>query len=188
MCHLFQIAKDLDDGLFYLLRLFLICLGYGSEDAGEPRQVVAIDRREIRASVEGLALRGEKHGQRPTPASGQHLHRVHIDLIHVRPLFAINLDIDEELVHQRGDLLILEGFPLHHMAPVARGIANRKKNRLVLRARLFKGLRSPRVPIDRIMSVLQQVRGLLVHQTIGMHDRCTHRIAGLTACGSNSKW
>ena len=167
MCHLFQIAKDLDDGLFYLLRLFLICLGYGSEDAGEPRQVVAIDRREIRASVEGLALRGEKHGQRPTPASGQHLHRVHIDLIHVWPLFTIDLDVDEELVHQRGDLLILERLVLHHMAPVASRVPDAQQNWLVLGLRLRERFRSPGVPVHRVVRMLQEIRAGLASETVG---------------------
>src|ERR1017187_997712 len=55
------------------------------------------------------------------------------------------------------------------MAPVAGRIADRKENRLVLAPGLFKGLRTPRVPVHWIAGVLQQVRALFVGQAVGVH-------------------
>ena len=56
-----------------------------------------------------------------------------IDLVEVRPLFAIHLDVDERLVHDRRNLGVLERLVRHHVAPVARRIADRQQDRLVLR-------------------------------------------------------
>jgi hypothetical protein len=73
------------------------------------------------------------------------------------------------LVHDRGGLRVLERFVGHHMTPVAGGIADAQKDRLILRAGFFERLWTPGIPIDRIIRVLQQVRrifsGKMVHQT-----------------------
>ena len=69
---------------------------------------------------------------RPAAAPGEHLHRVHVDLIQIRPLFAVDFNVDEELVHQAGDLFILERLALHHMTPVTGGVADAQQDRLIL--------------------------------------------------------
>src|SRR2546430_6004300 len=43
--------------------------------------------------------------------SGHHLHGGHIDMIDVRPLFAVHLDVDEVPVHERGDRFVFEALP-----------------------------------------------------------------------------
>ena len=53
----------------------------------------------------------------------------HIDLVDVRPLLAIDLDIDEQPVHDGGDVVVLEAFMRHDMAPVAGGIADGEQDR-----------------------------------------------------------
>ena len=44
--------------------------------------------------------------------------------------------------------------------------------------RLFERLFAPRIPVHRIVRVLQQVRTLLVDQTIRMHEFLAFRAAG----------
>ena len=72
-------------------------------------------------------------GQPPLP--GQRDDRVHVDRVDVGPLLAVDLDADEELVHQRRRRRVLERLALHHMAPVARRVADREQDRPVLGAR-----------------------------------------------------
>jgi hypothetical protein len=67
--------------------------------------------------------------------SGHPLHGLHVDRIDVRPLLPIDLDVDEVLVHVCRGLGVLEGLALHHMAPVAGGIADREQDWPVLLSR-----------------------------------------------------
>ena len=127
----------------------------------ERRQPVPRRRREVRAAEERLALGREEDGQRPAAAAGQRDHRVHVDPVHVRPLLAVDLDVHEALVHQRRDLRVLERLVRHHVAPVAGRVADREQDRLVLVARLRQRLVAPREPLDRVRSVLQEVRARL---------------------------
>ena len=80
-----------------------------------------------------------------------------VELVEIRPLLAIDLDVDEVLVHQGGDRGILEALVRHHVAPVAGRIADRQKDRLVVGARRGERGRVPRLPVDRIGAVLQQI-------------------------------
>ena len=48
-------------------------------------------------------------------------------------------------------------IPFHDVAPVAGGIPDRQENRFVFAPGLRKGLLAPRIPVDRIVRVLQQV-------------------------------
>ena len=87
-------------------------------------------------------------GQPPLPVSATH--RVHVDPVHVGPLLAVDLDVDEALVHQRRDLRVLERLVRHHVAPVAGRVADREQDRLVLGPRLRERLVAPREPVDRV--------------------------------------
>ena len=102
--------------------------------------------------------------------AGHGLHRVHVDRIDVRALLAVDLDADEALVHQRRDLRVLEGLALHHVAPVAGGVADRDEDRLVLAAGAGERLLAPRVPVDRVVRVLEQVGGGLCGESV-RHSR-----------------
>ena len=100
--------------------------------------------REVGAAVEGRAVGRAEDRERPAAVARETRHRVHVDLVEVRSLFAIDLDADEELVHQRGGLGVLERFVLHHVAPVAGAVADRDEQRLVAAPRLLERLRRPR--------------------------------------------
>ena len=85
------------------------------------------------------------------------MQRAHVDLVDVRPLLAVDLDGDEQLVHHGSRGVVLKTFVGHHMAPVAGGIADREQDRPVGPLGLGQGLRSPRPPVDRVVLMLQQI-------------------------------
>jgi len=118
-------------------------------------------RREIGAAPERLAGGGEEHGQRPAALLAHGLQRRHVDVIDVRPLLAVDLDVDEQAVHLRRRRRVLEGFMRHHVAPVAGGVADREQDRTVERHRLGQRRRAPRPPVDGIGGVLQKIRRFL---------------------------
>jgi hypothetical protein len=158
---------ELPAGLEHLAAAGMVGLRDGAEQTRERGHTVPVFRREVRASVERDAVRGEEDGHRPAPAPGHRLHRLHVDLVDVRPLLAIDLDRYEELVHQGRDLVVLERLALHDVAPVAGRVAHREQHRLVLAAGQLEGFRAPGIPVDRIVGVLEQVGARLGGETIG---------------------
>ena len=96
------------------------------------------------------------HG--PAPAAGQQLRCRHIDVVHVRPLLAIDLNAHKVLVEGRHQLGLLKHLALHHVAPVARGVAHTQKDRHVAPLRLGKRRLAPGHPVHRVVRVLQQIR------------------------------
>ena len=65
---------------------------------------------------------------------------------------------------------------LHHVAPVAGGIADRKEDRLRLGARALSSLVAPGVPVHRVVRVLQEVRALLEDQPIRVARFAVHAL------------
>ena len=122
----------------------------------------------VRAAVERLALWRQEHAHRPTAAAGHVLHGSHIDGVEVGPLLAIDLDGHEICVQEARRALVLERLALHHMAPVARRIADRQEDRLVLSVRPRQSLRAPWVPVDRVVRVLEQVGAGLAGESVRM--------------------
>ena len=94
----------------------------------------------------------QEDGHRPAAVAGQRDDRVHVDRVEVGPLLAVDLDVDEALVHQRRRLRVLERLVLHHVAPVAGGVADREQDRPVLVACAGERLLAPRVPVDRVVA------------------------------------
>ncbi len=84
--------------------------GHGREHLVEARHLVAAARRPIGAAEKRRPLRREEDRQRPAPAAGQPLHRLHVDLVEVGPLLAVDLDADEVFLQQPGDLGVLEAL------------------------------------------------------------------------------
>ena len=123
----------------------------------EARHAAALVGREVGAAVEGHAVGVEEDGHRPAALAADRLHRLHVDRVDVGPLLAIDLDVDEVLVHVGGGLRVLEGLALHHVAPVAGRVADREQDRAVLLARPRQRLLAPGVPVDRVVAVLEQV-------------------------------
>ncbi len=154
---------------------------------GDLRQQVdkarhAMARRfwKIRAAEKRRLVGHQKHRERPAAvAPRQQCMRRLVYLVEIRALFAIDFDVDEQFVHQRGDRRILERFVRHHMTPVARGVADRQQHRLVLRARGCKRFCAPRIPVDRVGGMLLQVRARCVRESVG------HRRSGMMGGGAD---
>ena len=90
--------------------------------------------RKIRAAPHRLARGREEHRERPAALLAEQMQRVHVDLVDVGPLLAVDLDVDEQLVHHARGRLVLEALVRHHVAPVAGRVADREQDRLVGRA------------------------------------------------------
>src|ERR1700691_227935 len=75
-------------------------VGDRGQHARKPGHPLAILGRKIGAAVKWLALGGQKYGERPSPTPGQELDGVHVNLIEIGALLAIDFDRNEVLVHQ----------------------------------------------------------------------------------------
>src|SRR5207248_1643071 len=65
------------------------------------------------------------------------------------------------------DPLVLERLALHDVAPVAGRIADREENWPVVLVRERQGLLAPRVPVDGVVLVLEEVRRALARKPVG---------------------
>ena len=68
----------------------------------EARHAVA-RLREVGAAEERPAVGRQEHGHRPAAVTGHRLHRVHVDRVDVGSFLAVDLHVDEQVVHHRGD-------------------------------------------------------------------------------------
>ena len=108
----------------------------------------------------------QEHGQRPAALLAQMMQRRHVDLIDVGPLLAVDFDVDEQLVHHRGGVVVLEAFVRHDVAPVTGGVADREQDRLAGALRLGQRIRPPGPPRHRIVLVLQQIGAGFARQAV----------------------
>ena len=104
-----QVAEDIHERVVLraqLLALRVVVLRHALEDGGEGGHAVTRLVRKIRAAEEGLVIVvRQEHGQRPAAATlREHLVRKLVDLVEVGALFAIDLDVDEQPVHERRGL------------------------------------------------------------------------------------
>ena len=120
---------------------------------GHRLEQVAEARPARTAARAGSTCRGStaarRAGRTPTAASRRprpHHDRVHEDRVDVGALLAVDLHVDEQLVHQLRGRRVLEALVRHHVAPVARRVADRDEHRLVEPPRLGERLLAPRPP------------------------------------------
>ena len=113
-----------------------------------PAKPLAVAGREVRFPVEGPAVGQEEHRHRP-PSRAERLECGHVDLIDVGSLLAIDLDAHEMLIQELGDLGIHEALALHDVAPVARAVADREEDRLLLGLGPGERLGPPGIPVHR---------------------------------------
>ncbi len=147
------------------------------EQPFETRPPVAVVRREIGAARERLQVRRQKHRHRPTALARQHLHRGHVNLIEVGPLLAIDLDADEVLIEDFGDLFILETLVLHDVTPMARRVADAEEDRPVELPGALECLGPPGIPVHGVMGMLPQVRAGFVKEAVGERGLLGHGAA-----------
>ena len=146
-----------------------------AKHADEGRAAVLVLLRKICPAPERLACRRKEHRHRPAAALAERVQRRHIDMVDIGPLLAIDLDVDEELVHHRRGRLVLEALMRHHMAPVAGRVADRQQDRFALGLRVAQRGLAPHPPMDGIIRVLQQIRARGVFQFIGGHVQALFR-------------
>ncbi len=130
----------------------------------------------VGAGEERLALGGEHHGHRPAPVAGHRGGGRHVDRVDVGALLAVDLDVDEVLVHVRRGRLVLERLVGHHVAPVARGVAHAQQDRAVGFRRLRERLGGPLPPVHRVVGMLQEVGARRLRQPVRHLGRPPSRI------------
>jgi hypothetical protein len=139
--------------------MLAIGLRHALQHLGEAWPPMARRVGEIGAAEVGHLVVGcQEHGQRPAAVGlGQQPMGGLVDLVEVWALLAVDLDVDEQAIHLRGDGAVFEGLMGHDMAPVACRVAYRQENGLVLAACPRQCFRTPRVPVHRVVGVLQKV-------------------------------
>ena len=137
------------------------------QDARKAGHPARVGGRIIRPAVERLQVGGQEDRHRPAAVPGHRLDGGHVEVIEVGSFLAVDLDVDEPLVHQLRDRVVLEAFALHDVAPVAGRVADRQKDRFGLGPRLRQRLGSPGKPVDGVVLVLEQVRAGFPAQTVG---------------------
>ena len=76
------------------------------------------------------------------------------------------LTLTNRPVHRGRHLVVLEALVGHDVAPVAGRVADRQQHRHVAPAGLGERLRPPRVPVDRVVAVLAEVRRRLAGEAV----------------------
>src|SRR5688572_23641448 len=107
-----------------------------------------------------------------------------VDLVEVGALLAIDLDVDVKLVHELRRRFVLERLVGHDVAPVARGIADRKQDGLARLPSFLERFVVPGLPVNGVVRVLLEIRARLFAQSI-FHAATMHlprqRIEGTSA-------
>ena len=147
---------------------------------------MALRRREIGPAEEGRSIGEQEDGHRPPAGAGHSLDRAHVDLLEIGSLLAVDLDADEESVHQLGRRRVLERFAGHDVAPVAGAVADAQEDGTVLGPRPFQRIRAPGVPVDRVGGVFEEVGARLCCQPVG--HRPTLRLALRGSAGWTPQW
>jgi hypothetical protein len=153
-----------------LLGLVPVDAGDLAQHLGETGPAIAGCRREVGAAPERPRVAVEEHGERPTALLAERMQGAHVDGVDVGALLAVNLDVDEEVVHDGRSGRILEALVRHDVAPVAGGVADREQDGLARLLGLGQRLGAPRPPMHGIVLMLEQVRTGLAGQAIFAHD------------------
>src|SRR4051812_5973091 len=144
-----------------MLAAILPSVHYSRQNLIKPWHPARALRRPVRAAIKWLQLRRQKHAHRPAAMPREHLHRIHVNLIEVRPLLPIDFDWDKVLIEHPRDRFAFEALVLHHMAPMTSRIPDRKKDRPILAPRPSDRVLAPRIPVHRIVPVLKEIRARL---------------------------
>ena len=165
-------AEGLAHGLG-ILGNFTLLVMKGFRDAAqhgnEGRPAIARFFWKIGSAPEWFATRGQEQGHRPAAMFAESMQRLHIDVVDIRPFLAIDLDVHEKLVHDRGGLSIFETFMGHDMAPMAGGIADGQQDRLVGGLRFCQRRGAPEAPVDGVVLMLEQIGASGLGEFVG-HD------------------
>src|SRR6266542_5759254 len=103
-----QLTEHRGCGMYDLLLLRPVSFSDAHQNTREARHVVAIIRRKIGSAIEGDARGRQKHRHRPAAMTGHHLHSIHVDLIKVGSLLAIDFYVHKVLIHQFRDRFVFK--------------------------------------------------------------------------------
>ena len=131
-----------------------------------PHQVQEDRLGEVGPTEERPAVGGQEYRHGPAATTGLGLHRVHVDGVDVGAFLPVDLDVDEQVVHDRRHLGVLEALVRHDVAPVAGGVADRQQDGPVQLLGPAHGVLAPGVPVDGVVPVLAQVGAGLVGQVV----------------------
>src|SRR5258708_29112910 len=81
-----------------------------SQHVQKARSTIARGLGEVGAAPDRLAITVKKHGQRPAAVFAKMVEGRHVDLVDVGPLLAVDFDVDEQLLHNGGDLFVFYAF------------------------------------------------------------------------------
>ena len=124
-------------------------------------------RWEVRAGVEGLAVRVGEDTHRPAAVTGERDGGVHIDGVDIRALLAVDLDAHEVVVEQLRYGVVLEGLVRHDVAPVACRVADGDEYRHISAPGFLEGLLPPLPPVNGIVGVLLEIGRRGVGEAVG---------------------
>ena len=139
-----------------------------AEHVGEAGAAPGGHAREVRPAEDGLEVGREDHGERPARRLAEARDGVDEERVEVGAGLAVDLDGDEARVEEARGVVVLEGLLLHHVAPVAGGVAHGDEDEAALATRPLEGLGAPRVPVDGVVRVLLQVRARLPDEVVAL--------------------
>jgi len=140
----------------------------------EARAAVTVVGRKIRSGEERLLILRQEHRHRPAAVARHRDGGGHVDVVEIRPLFAVDLDAHELRVQEPRGLFVFERFSLHDVAPVARRVADAEEDGFFLALRARERFCAPRVPVHRVLRMRKQIRAGLVGETIRAPGRGRH--------------
>src|SRR5271157_1040562 len=149
--HLAESLGNLRGAFLDLVAMRAVVVRDGFQQALHARAAGAVVRREVSASIERLAVRGEKGRERPAALAGQGAHRHLVASVDVGTLVAIDLYGDERVVDNACHLGVFVALAVHHVAPVAPHGANVEQDGLILRLRQCEGGAVPFAPKHGLM-------------------------------------
>src|SRR5436190_23579884 len=118
----------------------------------------------IGSANERFQVRGQPDAHWPAATAGGRLDESHINTINIGTFFPIDFDIHKFAIHDPGHVFAFERFVSHDMTPVASRVTNRQEDWFAFTTRFSKRYFTPRIPIDRIMRVLQTVWRFFMRQ------------------------
>ncbi len=141
--------------------------------------------REVGPGEEGPAVgrADDRHG--PAALACHGLGRLHVDVVDVGPLLAVDLHVHEHPVHHGRHVGVLEGLVGHHVAPVAGRVADRQQDRYVSLPGRGEGIVAPRVPVDRVVGVLAQVGARLPSEAVHTDSLAASEPGSALPCGGD---
>ena len=133
------------------------------------------------------APRGHEDGRRPATAAGHGDGHVHCHCVDVGTLLTVDLDVDEPIVHHRRRRGVLERLVRHHVTPVTGAVADGDEHRQIRGAGERECLWAPRVPVDRVPRMLEEIGTCLARQSVHPGNVRCHGVGSTGSADTTSE-